>query len=222
MRNKTISSFIFCFSLLIISISIQAQPIDSKVKSSRQPWDFGFRAGGCYDIATLQQGANYKLGWKVGLVGEKRLVYNIYFQPSLSFQNKGYTYERTYYDKGNVNAYLIEGVAGLLMKFGDERAGKGLSLIIAPYFSYGVGGKSTFEDLRDEATTTDYYGKVTENTFSDTRLKSFDIGFQLGLGYDFNHKWELGGVYNFGLQRMMNYTNFRWRGYQINLTYFFL
>lgn len=220
--SKKIIYFIpFIFSLLILfNISLVAQPVKSKVKSSNQPWQYGLRAGASYDIATLQQGAEYKLGWKIGFVAEKRLVYNMYFQPSLSFQNKGYIYERPFYDKGNINAYLIEGVAGILMKFGDERLGRGFIISISPYFTYGVGGKSSFEDLRDP-TTNNYYGKITENTFSDNRLKPFDLGFQLGIGYDINHNWEIGGNYTFGLQRMMSYTNFRWKGFQVHLTYFF-
>lgn len=220
MKNKTLSIFSFCFSLLMLSISIQAQPINSEVKASRKPWDFGVRIGGNYDNTTLKQGTDYRLGWKVGLVGEKRLVYNIYFQPSISFQNKGYTYKWSNFEKGDINAYLIEGVAGLLIKFGDDRYNQGLFLSVSPYFTYGVGGKNTREDLRAD-TVANFMGKTTVETFSDDNLAKFDIGFQLGLGYDFSHKWELGGVYNFGLQRMTNNNNYRWRGFQIQLTYFF-
>ena len=224
MRNiiskKTIYFILFVFLLsALFSTKIIAQPVKSKVKSSNQPWQYGLRAGLSYDIATLQQGANYKMGWKAGLVAEKRLVYNMYFQPSLSIQNKGYSYERPFYDKADINAYLIEGVAGLLMKFGDEKIGRGFIISISPYFTYGVGGKSSFEDLRD-TTTNNYYGKITEKTFSDNRIKPFDLGFQLGIGYDINHNWEIGGNYIFGLQRMMSYTNFRWKGFQVHLTYF--
>jgi len=202
--------------LLLISINLKAQPVKSNVETSTQPWKYGLRAGLSYDIATIQQDADYKFGWKAGLVAEKRLVYNIYFQPSLSFQNKGYKYELRFNNKGDINSYLIEGVAGILMKFGDERAGSGLIISVSPYFTYGIGGKSTFEDLRDTVSL----GVLTENSFSDNRLQKFDIGFQLGLGYDINHRWELGGSYNFGLLRMMNYTNFRWKGFQVHLSYF--
>ncbi|HHT02815.1 MAG TPA: PorT family protein [Bacteroidales bacterium] len=205
---------------LFFGINLMAQPVKSTVETSNQPWRYGIRAGANYDIATLQQGGEYKFGWKAGFVAEKRLVYNMYFQPSLSFQNKGYKYERTFNDKGNVNAYLIEGVAGILMKFGDERIGRGLIISVAPYFTYGIGGKSSFEDLRDTSAN-NFYGKITENTFSDNRLKAFDLGFQLGVGYDISHRWELGGTYVFGLHRMMTYTNFRWKGFQVHLSYFF-
>ena len=219
MRNKAQAFCIFIFSLLVITISLQAQPIYSEVKSSHQPWNYGIRLGGSYDNTTLKQGTDYKFGWKVGLVGEKRLVYNMYFQPSLSFQDKGYSYEWTYLAKGNINTYLIEGVAGLVMKFGDERLGQGLIISVSPYFTYGVGGKTTDEDLRSD-TVSNFYGRTTSESFSDNKLSRFDLGFQLGVGYDFSHKWEIGGIYYFGLQKMTNFNNYRWRGFQIHLTYF--
>lgn len=223
MRKIIKNRFHLAFSivlLLFISINVMAQPHKSNVQSSNQPWKFGIRAGLGYDVASIQQGAEYKLGFKAGLVGEKRLVYNMYFQPSLSFQNKGYSYELPFNEKGDINAYLIEGVAGILMKFGDERVGKGLVIVISPYFTYGIGGKSSFEDLRD-STIENYYDNIREKTFSDNRLTKFDIGFQLGLGYDLNHNWEIGGSYNFGMLRMQTYTNFRWKGFQAHLSYFF-
>ena len=206
--------------LLFFSINLMAQPVKSTVETSNQAWKYGVRVGGGFDKTTLQQGGEYKLGWKAGFVAEKRLVYNMYFQPSLSFQNKGYKYEMPFNNRYDINAYLIEGVAGMLMKFGDERAGRGLILSVAPYFTYGIGGSSTFEDLRDPSTP-NYYGKVTEKTFSDNRSNAFDIGFQLGIGYDLNHRWEIGGVYIFGLNKMMNYSNARWAGFQVHLSYFF-
>lgn len=211
--------FTFLFALLF-SINLMSQPVKSTVETSKQAWKYGIRAGASYDAVTLQHGGEYKFGWKAGFVAEKRLVYNMYFQPSLSFLNKGYKYERQFYDKGDINAYMIEGVMGMSMKFGDERAGRGLIISIAPYFTYGIAGKSSYEDLRD-TTTDNYFGKNTVNTFSDNSLNAFDIGFQLGLGYDLNHRWEIGGVYIFGLNKIMNTANFRWKGFQVHLSYFF-
>ncbi|MFA7081156.1 MAG: outer membrane beta-barrel protein [Bacteroidales bacterium] len=206
--------------LLFFSINLMAQPVKSTVETSNQAWKYGIRAGANYDGTNIRQGSEYKIGWKAGFVAEKRLVYNMYFQPSISFLNKGYQSEMPFSQRDDINAYLIEGVAGMLMKFGDERAGRGLIISIAPYFTYGIGGNSIFEDLRDPLDT-NYFGKVTEKTFSDNRLNAFDIGFQLGLGYDINHRWELGGVYIFGLNKMRNNSNALWTGFQVHLSYFF-
>lgn len=209
-----------CFSIfLFISTLLNAQPVKSKVKSSNQPWQFGLRIGGSFDNAGS---GDYKFGWKAGFVGEKRLVYNMYFQPSLSFQNKGYKYEIPFHTKGDVNAYLLEGVLGILIKFGDDRLSRGMYIAVSPFFTIGLGGKSEIEDLRDTtAINPVYYGKVTENTFSDYALRTLDLGFHLGVGYDFNRNVSLGGVYYFGLQKMSYYSNARWKGFQIHLSYFF-
>lgn len=188
------------------------------VKSSNQPWKYGIRAGLNYDIISLQQGSGYKLGYKFGILSEKRLIYNLYFQPSLSFQEKGYNYELPFYSKRDVDAKVIELTGGLLIKFGDERKKRGLFLSMAPYISYGIGGKTTTYDLRNSA---DNFGEITEKSFSKTMMKSMDIGFQLGAGYDINNHFELSGTYCLGLQSILRTANFMWRGYQIHLSYFF-
>lgn len=216
---------VLSLAFLIIFIGInasqtKAQPYKSNVQSSKEPWKYGLRAGLSYDNTTVKQGVSPKFGWKAGFVAEKRLVYNLYFQPSLTFQNKGFSSEIPSYEKVDVNAYLVEGTLGLLIKFGDDRKGNGLYISASPYFTYGVGGKTDFEDLRSPSDTT-YYGKATINTFSKDLYLPFDLGFQLGLGYDFNHKWTLGGVYYFGMQKMRNDANYRWKGFQIHLSFFF-
>lgn len=182
------------------------------------PWKYALRIGGSYDIISLQQGADYKFGYKAGVVAEKRLIYNLYFQPSLSFVQKGYTYNLPYYSKRDVNAQMIELVGSLMIKFGDERKSRGLFLSTSPYISYGVGGKTKTTDLRSVA---DNYGTINEETFSKTMMKSMDVGFQVGLGYDINKNFELGGTYIFGLQSILRTANFMWRGYQFHLSYFF-
>lgn len=218
MKKKIIFVILGLIFVGLVNNNLRAQKVYDVI-SSKEPWKFGLRAGINYDGITLQQGSDYKLGSKFGLVGEKRLVYNLYFQPSLSFQNKGYKYERPFSDKGDINAYVIEVVANLLIKFGDERKGSGLFIGVAPYIAYGIGGKSRFEDLRVNDTLN--YGIKEENTFSDVGMTNLDLGFQLAIGYDINNRWEIGVNYYFGLQNITYNSNFKWRGLQANITYFF-
>ncbi|HBN06061.1 MAG TPA: hypothetical protein DD434_09805 [Bacteroidales bacterium] len=217
---KALSLALVLFFIGINSTNINAQPYKSNVQSSKEPWRYGVRAGLSYDNVTVKQGVNYKFGWKAGLVAEKRLVYNLYFQPSLSFQNKGFRSEIPSYEKVDVNAYLLEGVLGLLIKFGDERKGSGLYISASPYFTYGIGGKTDFVDLRSSADST-FYGSAKVNTFANDLYQPLDIGFQLGLGYDLNHKLSIGTFYYFGMQKMRNDANYRWKGFQIHLSFFF-
>lgn len=217
---KALSLALIIFIIGINSNNLNAQPYKSNVQSSKEPWKYGLRAGLSYDNTTLKQGVSYKFGWKAGFVAEKRLVYNLYFQPSLSFLSKGFKSEIPNYEKVDVNAYMLEGVLGLLIKFGDDRTGSGLYISASPYFTYGVGGKSDFVDLRSPTDST-FYGSATINTFSNDHYQPLDIGFQLGLGYDLNHKWSIGGIYNFGMQKMRNDANYRWKGFQIHLSFFF-
>lgn len=217
---KALSLVLVLFFTGVNSSNIYAQPYKSNVESSKEPWRYGVRAGLSYDNATLKQGVSYKFGWKAGFVAEKRLVYNLYFQPSVSFQNKGFHSEIPNYEKTDVNAYMLEGVLGLLIKFGDDNKGSGLYISASPYFTYGIGGKTEFVDLRNPADST-FYGSASVNTFANDLYQPLDLGFQLGLGYDLNRKFSIGTFYYFGMQKMRNDANYRWKGFQFHLSYFF-
>lgn len=207
------NKFIILVCLCLASLSAFAQPYKSEVVSSHKPWSFGFRAGMSYDKTTLRQGSEAQWGYKAGLVGEKQLIYNICFQPSLSFLSKGYKYGYNipHSPMEQTRAYEIEGVAGLVMKFGDEREQRGLIIGVSPYFTYGVGGTMT---------RTDTLGiKTKEGAFAQNNMSKFDLGFQLGVGYDLSRHFEMGLYYYFGLEKITTF-NFLWKGLQFHLTYF--
>lgn len=204
--------------LLIAATSIQAQyPSQSKVKSSKEPWKFGIKAAGTYDKLSVKTGCTSKLGYKFGLTGEKRLVYNLYFQPSLNYGNKGFQYEIKNGYKLDVEAQFVELEAGLLFKFGDDRLQRGFFLSLTPFVTYGIAGKSTQQDLNPISPT--FGNEIEYPTFE--RNNKADIGFRLGCGYDFNKTFEIAAGYTFGMNKYSHATNYRWRGWNLQLLMFF-
>jgi hypothetical protein len=209
MPNKFVILVCLCFA----SFLAFAQPYKSEVINSRKPWDFGFRVGGSYDMTTLRQASEAQWGYKIGFVAEKQLIYNVCFQPSVSFLSKGYKYG---YSLPNAptekaRAYEIEGVAGLVMKFGDPREQTGLIIGVSPYFTYGIGGSMWRKDTAGVQTK--------EGAFAQNNMNTFDLGFQLGTGYDLSSHFELGLYYYFGLMKIKSY-NFLFKGVQLHFTYF--
>ncbi len=203
---------------LIAFFSASAQYIQSsEVKSSKEPWRYGIKAGGNLDKISVKSGCSSKFGYKVGLTAEKRLVYNLYFQPSLSFVKKGFEYEIQNGYRMDVNAMLAEIDAGLLLKFGDDRLQKGFFLSLTPYYSYGFAGKSRVTDLNPNS---ENYNKETEYSTFENNNRG-DIGFKLGLGYDFGKRFEIAGNYTFGMNKYSPTANYRWRAWNIQLILFF-
>lgn len=206
-----ISICLLCFACL------QAQPEKSKVKSSKDPWRFGVKANLSYDNTTLKSVSDYKLGYKVGMIAEKHLVYNLHFQPSVSFAQKGFEIEILNNFKRDVDALLAEVDLGLLLKFGDERLGRGVFLSIAPYFTYGFGGKTKETVLNP--IKEDYNVEKEIQTFEYCNRS--DLGFKLGIGYDFSKHWEVAVNYTFGMNKIVNTDNYKWKAWNLQLVYFF-
>ena len=77
-----------CCALILFSYVNAQYPQQKAVKSSKEPWRYGIKAGGSYDYLSIERGGDAKLGYRVGLVGEKRLVYNIFFEHIWSVENK--------------------------------------------------------------------------------------------------------------------------------------
>ncbi|MDR0971257.1 MAG: outer membrane beta-barrel protein [Bacteroidales bacterium] len=198
---------------------VNAQPIKSKVESYHESWNYGFLLSGAYNGVTKAENAQYKFGYKAGFIAEKRLIYFLYFQPCLSFVNRSFSYTRPFEGKLDVNAYIIEGVANIALKFGDHIKNRGLIIYISPYISYGIGGKTIIDSLSKNNEIV-INGQIEEKTFSDKMLNAFDIGFFLGLGYDINEHWGLSLGYIAGMQRIMNYSGNRWKGFQFQINYF--
>ncbi|HIW88109.1 MAG TPA: PorT family protein, partial [Candidatus Onthomorpha intestinigallinarum] len=140
-----------------------------------------------------------------------------YFQPSVSFAQKGFKIEIMNNFKRNVDALLAEVDLGLLLKFGDERLGRGVFLSIAPYFTYGFGGKTKETVLNP--IEEDYNVEKEIQTFEYCNRS--DLGFKLGIGYDFSKHWEVAVNYTFGMNKIVNTDNYKWKAWNLQLVYFF-
>src|SRR5690554_7760288 len=77
-------TYIHIIIILIISFfyaySGYSQGVSNR-KVEDLPWKYALRIGGSYDIISLQQGADYKFGYKAGVVAEKSLFINSYSHP---------------------------------------------------------------------------------------------------------------------------------------------
>lgn len=213
--------------MLSISAFSQIEYGYDRPQSSIDPWKFGLNVNITQDWINQTNGIEKKIGWKAGINGEKHLVYNIYFRPVLNFVSKGFNYDEKLKSKNDVKAYLLSLELNIELKFGDERKGRGLVCYFAPFFTYGIGGTSTFTNQNpinpNDSTVLpqDYMVEREYETFGDNQLKKEDIGFLVGIGYDINHHIELNSFYALGFMNVGAYNNFRWNSISFGLTYFF-
>ena len=196
-------------------------------KSSIDPWKFGINVGVSQDWINQNNGIEKKIGWKAGLSGEKHLVYNIYFRPVFNLVKKGFVCDIEDRFKEDVNGYLLDLELTIELKFGDERAGRGFIIYFAPFFTYGIGGTSTYTNQNPDnpgnpgILPDNYKVPIDYKTFADGNYAKEDVGYILGVGYDINHHIELNFNYMMGFLNVGRYTNFRWRNLSFGLTYFF-
>ncbi|MBQ9254209.1 MAG: outer membrane beta-barrel protein [Bacteroidales bacterium] len=212
-------SFAILVVAFIVSLSCFAQMEQSKVKSFNDPWKFGVNVSATYDYINPSANNSAKVGMKAGIQGEKHLVYMIYFRPSMDLYKRGYTANYPGTVKADVDGYFLEFDATIELKFGDERLGRGWFLSLTPFFTYGLFGNTDQTSLNPDEES--YNKPITYKTFDDRSLTREDIGYKLGLGYDFNHNWEFNLEYLFGFVNVMNFSNYRWRGVSAGLSYFF-
>ena len=221
------------FSVIVLLFVVSAQGFPQieygydRPKSSTDPWKFGINADISLDWINQRNGIEKQIGWKAGISGEKHLVYNLYFRPVLNFVSKGFVYDEELVARNDVNAYLLDLELTIELKFGDERKGRGFLLYFAPFFTYGIGGTSTFTNQNpinpdgSKNPPANYMQPYEYGTFDDYQLKKEDVGFILGAGYDINHHIEINVNYLMGFLFTGTYNNFRWRGIRTGLTYFF-
>lgn len=224
----------FLFYILLIC---QVLPALSQIeygyerpKSSTDPWKFGVYGSATRDWVNQQAGIDKKTGYRVGLVAEKHLVYNLYFKPILSFTYKGFKYENAYkegissvssdaYFRNDVNAYLLNLELTIEMKFGNAYKDRGFFLFFAPFFTQGIGGTSSYTRLNPNFPET-YMVKQEYDTFGDNQVQKQDVGYVLGGGFDFNKYLQVNLFYTFGFINEGAYNNFRWRNFGASLVIF--
>ncbi len=189
----------------------------SWANSNEDSWQFGIKTSGSYDKVSIRNGGKSKLGYKLGFLAEKHLLYMIYFQPSVQYSQRGYEYEiiNGFHEITTYNALEID--AGLLLKFGDDRLKRGLFFSITPYISRGISVNSSRTNINPNSP--EYNQTITSKDFGYINKK--DGGFKLGIGYDLNKHFEIATNYTFGFNKINNTTNYKWRGFNLHLVYFF-
>ena len=228
MKKRFLIIILFCV-IVIFNLNAQIEYGYDLPKSSTDPWKFGITLGATYDWINRPRDIEKTCGYKVGMAGDKHLVYNIYFRPTLNFFKKGYKVRAENNFNSDVDGYFINTELNVEMKFGDERSGSGLVIYFAPFLNYGISGNTdiTYLSHNPECATNpgaiDWYGTTDSySTFDEDKgIDRFDLGFLVGLGYDINHHFELNFNYNVGYFNIGGYANYRWRSLQCQLTYFF-
>lgn len=200
---------------LIILICLFAFAI-SQANTNEGSWQFGIKTSGSYDKVSIRNGGKSKLGYKLGFLAEKHLLYMLYFQPSVQYSQKSYEYEirNGFHEITTYNAIEID--AGLLLKFGDDRLKRGMFFSITPYISKGFAVKSIRTNINPNST--EYNQTITSKEFD--YINKNDAGFKLGIGYDFNKHFEIAANYTFGFNKINNTTNYKWRGFALHLVFF--
>ena len=189
----------------------------SWAKSSEDTWQFGIKTSGSYDKTSIRNGGKSKLGYKLGFLAEKHLLYMIYFQPSVQYSQKSYEYEirNGFHEITTYNSLEID--ASLLLKFGDDRLNRGMFFSITPYIARGISVNSNRTNINPNSP--EYNQTITSKEFDYINKK--DAGFKLGIGYDFNKHFEIAANYTFGFNKINNTTNYKWRGFALHLIYLF-
>lgn len=202
---------IFISLICLLSLNL------SQANSNDDSWQFGIKAGSSYNKTSIKSGGKSKLGYKLGFLAEKHLIYMLYFQPSVQYSKKGYEYEIKNGFRETASYDMIEIEAGLLLKFGDDRLKRGLFFSITPYIARGITVNCTKTNINPNSS--EYNQTTTSNNFDNISKK--DSGFKFGIGYDFNKHFEIATNYTFGFNRINNTTNYKWRGFNLHLVYFF-
>ena len=189
----------------------------SWANSNEDSWQFGIKTSGSYDKVSIRNGGKSKLGYKLGFLAEKHLLYMLYFQPSVQYSQKSYEYEirNGFHEITTYNSIEIE--AGLLLKFGDDILNRGMFFSITPYISRGLAVNSNRTNINPNSS--EYNQTITSKEFD--YINKNDTGFKLGIGYDFNKHFEIAANYTFGFNKINNTTNYKWRGFALHLVYFF-
>lgn len=173
-------------------------------------------------------GAKFKPGVRVGVGMEYQFSELFSIQPSLFFSQEGPKASETINVSGatakaelSVNQLYLKLPVNAQLRF---KVGENTNFIMAtgPYIGYGIGGKST---IKATATVGNQTGKVKEkiDTFGDDSpldLNRFDMGWNLGLGLEFN-RFLVGVDSQFGFVDVKDNTSTRNLNFGLTLGYKF-
>lgn len=158
---------------------------------------------------TNMEGGGMRLGGQVGVNMEFPIGQYLAIQPEMILSLRGgkYDYAGVYGVKEPGESLLYMDVP-INVKF-SKRMGKGRPFIsVAPMFSFGIYGSSTYEGVGPDGSATETKISVfqcdPELEQEDAAYNNFDFGFCFKLGYDTDDFWSISAGYSIGLTEMYN------------------
>lgn len=134
----------------------------------------------------------YKVGYRIGVIGDLGLSENFYIQPGLYFNSIGAIQEIDYRDVTVNLGYLqLPVLASYRIALNNSTK---LHLNAGPYIAYGISGKIKYEGEKVNA-----FGTGDD----EGGLKRFDAGLSFGLGVSVN-KFYWGVGYDLGLTELFD------------------
>ncbi len=178
--------------------------------------NYGYRLGGDKVETSM------KPGIRVGGVVDIRLLRNLYLQPGLLYNSRGYLYKDVYdrstalnhvtvTERGNETAHYLEMPVNLLYKSGNARSAARFMIGGGPYFAAALGGKykySTTTLMTNEVRTIETTDKQEAKLYvgNDSRsddLRPFDVGMNFNMGVQFEGGLYLRGNVGIGFANML-------------------
>jgi len=163
-----------------------------------------------------------KPGIRVGGVVDIMLLRNLYLQPGLMYNNRGYLYKEVYdrstafsritvTDRANETAHFLEMPINLLYKSGSPKSPARFMIGGGPYFAATLAGRyksSTTTRISNEAGTTETTSRIDDRLYvgNDSRsddLRPFDVGMNFNMGVQFYSGLYLRGNVGIGFANML-------------------
>ncbi|WP_163708890.1 porin family protein [Mangrovibacterium lignilyticum] len=162
-----------------------------------------------FEVMDLNVSLSSRTGVLFGVVSEFQLYDFLYLQPALLFAQKGYDAEfegMSGFDHFN----YLDLPINFLVK--ADLQGPKLLLYTGPTISYGLNGKTEFENDREDI----QFGS------GDDKYDRFALGWNVGGGLEFLNL-QLTGEYTFGLSDITHLgdVSLKHKAFSISLAYFF-
>lgn len=217
--------YLLIAACVMMALSVSAQRARSSSTStffsserSDAPITFGVTAG--LNVANMSfedDGVSISpssyTSFNVGLTVDIPLLESVYIKSGLFYTGKGCKYEHKSDDVKLTPSYLeIPILASYRYDFNETAQ---VQFNFGPYFAYGIGGKSKYEEEK-KTYETDFFG-------SDSDTKRFESGLQIGAGITVSQHYYFGVAYQWGLTNVFDDDDLTVhnKNFMINLGYNF-